>query len=400
MKKLTTKRKKWFRLRANQELKKLNRKISPPKHDVNYLPVKLDSEQNLNWQNVNRWMESAFEKGLKADKIFPSSVSANNKANRLTIYLPKEMNFSDKYDSTILVIQAIRRLTSITSTKRNAYKLGSVNFDDLKTISTSAALVLTAEISKWDDSVRKVLKPKTDLWDKTVLEQFIELGFFDLFPGRATPTLEGNHNQSAKNLVKYIKGKCTDNDKTVFLKQEIRKIVGDKVGKWPFLYTGLSEAITNVSQHAYPNNDSVNDIDKNWYLTGSFDQSTRELKIVFYDQGVGIPTTLPASKLKESIIEFLSKLLSDRFTSLDKIKHSTMLEAAVQAERTCTSEEDRGKGLQDLLQFIDQRKEGYLSILSLKGLYKYNIDSNGCNTKTDSFDVPMPGTLIIWSVAL
>ncbi|MGC6744878.1 hypothetical protein ACP0HM_10080 [Escherichia coli] len=49
-----------------------------------------------------------------------------------------------------------------------------------------------------------------------------------------------------------------------------------------------------------------------------------------------------------------------------------MLKAAVEIKRSSTGEEDRGKGLQDLLEFIKQRGEGYLSIMSGKGLYKYS----------------------------
>ena len=262
-------------------------------------------------------------------------------------------------------------------------------------ISTSAALVLTAELSKWDDTVRKRLRPDTDRWDKIVLRQFVDLGFFELFEGRDTPDTTLKEANSPTKLVKYIKGKCGDTDKTKTLKSEITNVVGDNVGKWTFLYTGLSEAITNVSHHAYPDDGSVRDYDKNWYLTGSYNEESRELKIVFYDQGVGIPSTLPKSGLWESIIAFIGKV-----PSLSRIEHYKMLEAAVKVDRTRTGDDDRGKGLQDLLQFIDKRKQGYLAIMSLKGLYKYTLNSHGPKIKAVGFDEPMPGTLIVWSVIL
>lgn len=349
----------------------------------------------MNWKAVNRWIDGAVDKGLIIEKQFPLDRNSSRHSNKLIVHLPAAMNFSDGYESTVLIVQAIRKLTSIKRLSKKAYKLAYVNFDKLQNISTSAALVLTAELSKWDDSVRKRLRPDTHRWNKVVLKQFLDLGFFELFEGRESPHIESDVADTHTKLVKYIKGKCGDKDKTKVLKSEINSVVGDEVGKWTFLYSGLSEAITNVSHHAYPDDGSVKDYDKNWYLTGSFDEESRELKIVFYDQGVGIPATLPKSGLWESIIALIGKV-----SKLDRIEHSKMLEAAVKVDRTRTGDDDRGKGLQDLLQFIDKRKQGYLAIMSLKGLYKYTFNGQAQNIKTVGFDEPMPGTLIVWSVTL
>lgn len=268
-----------------------------------------------------------------------------------------------------------------------------VRFDILKSISTSAALVLTAELSRWDDIINKSLKPRLHTWDPIIIQRFAELGFFDLF--KKSPNIVQENQNDNLRLVRYIKGKCGDKNKTKVLKASLQELVKDKVSKWTFLHTGLSEAITNVSHHAYPEGFDCNGNDKNWYLTGSLNTQSKMLKIAFYDQGIGIPRSLPTSKIYEKVLKILSSLPQG-----ERKLHTTLLEAAVQIDRTSTGANDRGKGLPDLLQFIKQRKDGYLSILSLKGLYKYSIENGVEKTKTFPFETELSGTLIIWSVKL
>jgi len=334
---------------------------------------------------VNSWIVQNQKRGLNITIA---------KRKKVTLYLPEKMNFFESYEKTMHHILAIRKFSNIRRSGSNSYRLTSVNFDKLKSISTSAALVLTAELSKWDDTVRQQLKPMTDNWDREILKQFVDLGFFDLFKNGSV-SYKNSGVDSSVNLVRYIKGRCGDNSKTRVLKKEITDIIGEKVHKWTFLHSGLTEAITNVSHHAYPDSQGFSTEDKNWYLTGSYNKATKELKIVFYDQGIGIPKSLPASEIWEKLLSALSGI-----SLVERKRDEVLLKAAVELERTSTRESDRGKGLQDLLEFIRQRENGYLSILSLKGLFKYSILNGKEETKTEHFDHSMCGTLIIWSATL
>jgi len=336
--------------------------------------------------DVNKWIDSQIGSGLNAIV----------NGNRVTIVLPEKLNFFNDYEITALHFNAIRELTKNKSISYKVYRLKSVNFDNVKSISTSAALVLTAELSKWDDSIRNKLVPNINNWNPDVLVNFNELGFFNLFKNK--PENIDRFNSTASNnrkIIKYIKGRCGDDQKTKILKEKITNIVGNKIKKWTFLHSGLSEAIVNVSHHAYPDRNGYSEIDKNWYLTASYNLLNRELKVVFYDQGIGIPKSLPASEIWEKVWEFLSI-----FPIADRKKDEVLLKAAVELDRTSTEESDRGKGLQDLLEFIRQRGDGYLSILSLKGLFKLSI-KNGVETiKSEHFNCQVYGTLIIWSVTV
>lgn len=346
---------------------------------------------NTKWLLVRDWIDERINEGL--------NISIGKK-NIVTIFLPEKMDFHENYDSTVLYITAIRKFTDTLGFSERAYRLGSVKLDGLKTISTSAALVLTAELSKWDDVVRKNLVPLTESWSKDILCKFYDLGFFDLFSrSEIDSRIKERSEKSCVNLVKYIKGKCGDSDKTRLLKSRITEVVGDDVKKWTFLHGGLTEAITNVSHHAYPEDYGALEEDKNWYLTGAYNAGTKELKIVFYDQGIGIPKSLPTSHIWEKVLAFLSSLpITEEIA--ERKKDEKLLSAAVQLSRTSTKELDRGKGLQDLLEFIRQRGDGYISIMSLKGLYKYSLHNGKESIKTESFNDPICGTLIIWSVTL
>lgn len=344
---------------------------------------------SANALSANNWIDKHSNEGL--------NISLNRKY-RVTIYLPEKMNFYEEYDVTILQVLAIRKLAETKRTPRNhnSYRLASVNFDNLKSISTSAALVLTAELSKWDDALRQKLRPKVNNWDKEILNKFTDLGFFDLFQNPPLETLL-SHKPADVKLVQYIKGKCGDSKKTRVLREKLTTIVGDEISKWTFLRCGLDEAITNVSHHAYPDDKKFAENDKNWYLTGSFNNQSKEIKIVFYDQGIGIPKSLPTSEVWEKALDFLSKI---KIPIADRKKDEVLLRAAIQLDRTSTEETDRGKGLQDLLEFIRHQKNGYLSILSLKGLFKLTIDNGKETIKTEHFDNGVCGTLIIWSAIL
>ncbi len=340
------------------------------------------------WQETNKWVDQKREDGLTYELI---------NDNKLTLYLPETMNFSTHYELTAIYTTAIRKLASAKKIlPRDAYRLRKVNFDNLISISTSAALVLTAELSKWDDTSWQRLTPQIMTWDPAILENFSDLGFFKLF---ATPPENINSvSQSTKSdlkLVQYIKGNCGDVQKTRELRTRITNIVGDHVSKWTFLRSGLDEAITNVSHHAYPDEYGFKNMEKTWYLTGSYSENTKELKIVFYDQGIGIPKSLPESEIWEKILGALSGV-----HPVGSYKDEVLLKAAVQLDRTSTAINDRGKGLQDLLSFIRHRGQGYLSIMSLRGLYKCTINSGKEVVKSEHFENPLCGTLIIWTVQL
>ena len=367
------------------------------KNDVNrtYLQRKLgykfyarESRRSRNrrehlFRTINRNIDRLIEEGLNA---------SSNTDGRVVLNLPVKMNLSSNYNETMRYINAIRALSHNPRSARY-YRLASVRFDALKDISSSAALLLTSELSRWDDSIRNSLTPQTHNWDPIIFEKFRSLGFFNLFR-KASVSAPSDQKESDVHFVKYIIGNHEDKDYRR-LRRQLLQIIGEKVKKWPLLHGGLDEAITNVCHHAYPSTLKIREKDKNWYLTGAFNEKTRELKIVFCDQGIGVPASLPTSKIWEKVLESISSL-----PSVNRRKHATLLKAAMEVSRTSTDQNDRGKGLPDMKEFIRERGAGYLALMSGHGLYKLTVNGSGEANKTDILDYPVKGTLIIWRVQL
>jgi|SRR6056297_73099 len=334
-------------------------------------------------ERFNRSAMAALEEGVKYE------ISATY---HVTVYLPRQMNLSSSFYETMKTLRCIRILSESPRLGK-ALKLGLVAFDELQAISSSAALLLTAELSKWDDAVRNRLIPRLDSWDKEVLARFLSLGFFDLFPNSKIKKASQPEKSGVK-FVQYLKGNKNSKDYKR-LKAELSKCAGQQIEKWAFLQGGLDEAITNVGHHAYPDSCKIDLNDQNWYMTGAYDPASKELKIVFCDQGIGIPASLPNSKIWEHVVSFLSKI-----TQNQQISDRQLIRAAMEARRSRTGQSDRGKGLPDMKEFIRQRNAGYLTIMSGHGMYKYTVSGGEESSRTDKLDPPILGTLIIWKVEL
>ena len=307
--------------------------------------------------------------------------------------LPSQMNFSDSFEETALTIIIIREFVDnyrMTQKNKIAYKLIFIDFDGLEEISTSAGLVLAATIFEWQGKMPERMIANHEDWNNSIKTQLVQLGFFELF-GMPAPAIE--IEKSTIKSLKYIRGASGDDDKLVQFKENLRFMLDVDLSrqKWTFLYSGLSEAMTNALQHAYENTE-----EKPWFMTGGFDTTTRELKIVFYDHGIGIPKSLPKTHGMGKVQKFLAEYFLD-------YNDASAIQAAVEMGKTSTEQKSRGKGLSDMLKFIKERKSGYMSIMSLKGLYKYEkTGKNGDEKphKIKSLSHPILGTLIIWSVKI
>lgn len=346
--------------------------------------------ETLRWKRNIQWIEMQQSCGnLNLER---------SKKRHVTIHLPRDLNFSNEHERTTINFNTIRMLVTEPQNASNSLQLKNIDFAEVRNLSTSASIVLAAELSRWNQRVKNRLTPRLETWDPKIITQLYQFGFFGLLFGeRANPDSSFKFDDSDLKFTPYIQGKHGEKEHRRELKAQIEDLIGDEVDKWIILSTGLSEAITNVSHHAYPESSKIQEEDRNWFMGGSFDKKEETLRIVFFDQGIGIPKSLPASKVWESVLSFMSKV---GIPYADRKKDATLLKAAVEYERTSTNDLDRGKGLQDLLDFVRERKNGYLSILSGKGLFKYSIENGTEAKKVETFSQPIKGTLIIWKVRL
>lgn len=168
------------------------------------------------------------------------------------------------------------------------------------------------------------------------------------------------------------------------------------------LYDVLTEALTNVRHHAYTTEVEIPESMQRWWLFSRYDPPSQgkagKQFIAIYDIGVGIQNSL---KQKLTAGEVVRGIASD---VLETLKLSTndlervLLKKAVEQDRSVTGEDNRGKGLPEMLEFLKKTEEGRLYIVSGHAQYAcFAKDAEGvayfCNTV-------VPGTLLLWSIQI
>lgn len=300
------------------------------------------------------------------------------------VVLPKNLDFDDNYEETASHFRALRLAA------QSGIRLKRLRFDKIRYISPSAALVLASEVDRWNQKIGGTLKAAVETWDENVKCLLCQMGYFTLL-NIPQPTSPPARLKTTFLPFKRERIRAPDSGKRAKeLRQEIERITGIKI-KRNSLFEGLSEAITNVGHHAYK--DATSFTVPQWWLSASYDASERRLCVTFYDQGAGIPKTLPASHIFSRIADYFEWWADSR-----KIR------AAMEVGRTSTELTERGKGLGNLLEFAKAYPEGSLSIYSLKGMYRMNSSGVGDGavetTECRDYQTSIGGTLIEWSVRL
>ena len=321
--------------------------------------------------------------GLHINLHTKGSVTSD-KERRITIVLPAILDFEENYERTVSHFAVLREAVI------NNNRIRGLDFNNIECISPSAALVLASEVDRWNQRVGLRLKANVSQWKDDIKRLLCQMGYFELLhlekPTEAWPVKN-------TTFLPFKRGQANAQNSGQLAKQlrvEIEAIVGQKV-KRHFLFEGLSEAITNVGQHAY--RDETDDARKQWWLSASYDETEQKLCVTFYDQGDGIPNTLPRAGLYEMFKEAFNT-----WTASQKI------EAATQIGRSVSGLKERGKGLQNLVEFAKSYSVGKLTIYSLQGMYIQSYTNDGKKveqtTERKDFDNSIGGTLIEWSVTL
>ena len=159
------------------------------------------------------------------------------------------------------------------------------------------------------------------------------------------------------------------------------------------LYVALSEAMTNVIQHAYTVKSVVANpkLKNRWWLSGSFDSDTKVMTVLLFDQGVGIPASLKGKAIFSDVVEFITR------KKYSLTNHGRLIQAAVEIGKSRTRLGHRGKGLKQILRFSADSAFGSLYIVSRNGEYLYNED---CIEETKSCPIELGGTFIQWEIKL
>lgn len=318
----------------------------------------------------------------------PGQYIARGLRRRLCHFIkpPPIFSLRRNYEAVASFFQHLRH--QIYCGERDRIRHRAIAFEELKEISPAAALVLAAELFRWQDFIGQRLQAiHQDMWEPSVAHILRSMGLFDFL---RTPNLQLDQDTSAVQsdieVIKYRSDDKVDGTKCADLLQHLTDISGP-INAANFIYDGLIEALKNSRQHAYSEpNEWFGVPEGTWFMSGSYDKNRKRLTAAVYDLGVGIPRTLP----RASIWEHLRPLLT--LSSDD----GQMIAAAMRYGRTRTDLPERGNGIPTMMRILDHHI-GYLRIISGKGEAVY--DSVEKDVKSYNHSVALGGTLIEWSIS-
>lgn len=279
---------------------------------------------------------------------------------------------------------------------------GYFDFTKIEHISTAAAVILAAEYERMSRLYSEV-PPTVDLdtWSEGVFRKLYQLGFFEivgLTPQREDFVSEAGQTRtmrivSTRNADDLVKVDLALQSLGRFLNPE-RNIPEAYV--IDFL-TGLSEAISNVTNHAYPEDweSPIPHIGHLW-VAATADRRNNSLTIVVYDQGATIPFTYPRINRMDRVLRYLSRTLRSQ-REFDFEDDGTYIRAAMRYGGSRTDQKHRGKGLPQMLDIVDKFGRAEMSVFSRGGWCRRS--SNGRFT-SGAVPYSVGGTLVEWVVEL
>lgn len=329
-----------------------------------------------------------FRKKVRRASIRSNNLERYEKERKpIKLVAPGIFSFSNNYEETVQFLDDFR---TTALKKAGPLQTLSVDLTSIRHISVIGAMVLAAEFHRWSILRRTRLRPSNVArWSPRLLALFDDLGVFDLLDIQN----RYNINSTTENitLTPLKSGRRQEGSEVQKLIQSFKNDIASFSDRLS-LYDGLMEAVENVIHHGYPSGyePKYPFAGQRWWGAGCLDLDQACLRFFIYDQGAGIPYTLPRSGFFEAVQHHIERWFPGS-TTLD----GTMLRAALEVGRTQTNLPHRGKGLGQIQAAIRDVPGSRLRILSGKGAV--TVDSDGqIQDRTHSRHIG--GTLIEWSL--
>ncbi|MCR5875156.1 hypothetical protein LRS10_13740 [Phenylobacterium sp. J426] len=305
---------------------------------------------------------------------------------RIPIVVPRTLSLRENYGETVKLVHAIRTYAL------DGFKPLDLYFDGVQTVEPAALMVLTAEIQRCRN-LRKIggkpLVHGTYPKSPTVHETLRRMGFFKLLQiDENVPEGAGDPPESDVLVVPFLTDAEVKTERTAEFLDILTRIISgvvemdDRAER--YLYGAIIEAMKNAGEHAYKLKPQHQAMGRRWWLSGALDLARKEVSILLFDQGVGIPATL-----EPDLKTYAESLASDlRIHPSD----SLMIEVATRSGQTSTGQAGRGQGFASMRKFVDACDDGDLLVYSNFGLYSY---SRAGSSRSDE-GTSLGGTLIQW----
>ena len=291
----------------------------------------------------------------------PSDVS------RKPIFLPHELSFWNNYEATV------RTLSDIKETAFVENRPMVVHFEKVEKIDPSAALVLVSEIYRCKHlraSRQGEIIQGTYPTNETVHRLLSEMGFFTLLElqDAIEPIDPADRDLNEPLYWKFESAKNVDTQFIDWFVSLVEKYVipMNEIARRR-LIAAMVEAMQNTLDHAYREPTRYQSMNDRWFLSMSLSPNNHEVRILLYDQGVGIPQTM-----NRDTFEIITSAVKDFFVPRGfRASDGEMIKIATHMFRTRTGQSGRGRGFGNMKDFVDKSSDGELRILSNRGRYTY-----------------------------
>ncbi|WP_422058569.1 hypothetical protein [Sphingomonas sp.] len=302
---------------------------------------------------------------------------------------PENLSFSENYEETLAFILDFKRLFAERRSHRcsdGVMRKAYADFAAMERIGAGAGLVLAAEVHRYSQYLGKPPTVHDHLWAEEVRSYFLEAGLFDLLKIDPEEISVKQSPDPQRQTLKFRSGRTSQGRDARALIQEMQALAGHSMGPNPTVYAAIAEALANVS-HAYPEwfRTWPYRPSRRWWASGFWAPTSKTVGLQLYDQGAGIPATLP----KQTHWPKLLKAIDPEGTP------AGLISAALQYGRTSTGQAGRGKGLAEMANWIETTNSGFLRIMSGGGEITYRP---GAQISRRNFNAPFCGTLIQWEV--
>ena len=199
-----------------------------------------------------------------------------------------------------------------------------------------------------------------------------------------------------QRFIQFQSDELVDPDTAAALLDAMRNAAGQDP-ETELAYVALIEGLGNAQEHAYPANrpPQVFPPVSRWWAAGSYDPAKHQLEFVVYDQGAGIPVTLPWQPFFPSVLRLCAPARTDADLIAAAIRygHSRHVRAKAKLEKI----KGRGNGLWTICALIPELKGSVVRIVSGHG--EVTVRGHKHITKTEH-STPFCGTLLHWTLKL
>jgi hypothetical protein len=305
---------------------------------------------------------------------------------REQIVLPSAFSLHDNYEETVAVLTSMREL----ALQRNRAVM--LHFGPLEFVDAAAALTLVAEIHRIRNLRSAASVTGTYPRKRVVYELLRDMGFYGLLNiAERSDVPEAHPDPARPAFLRFMTGNKVDAKMVDHFVQVLEKCLFsmNEVARGR-LVAAIIEAMNNTLDHAHPIRIAGETMPHRWWMSSWVNVIEKEVTVMLFDQGVGIPNTLEPTAY-ERIRAALRDVVGLRSISAQPSDGELIL-AATEFHRTGTGEGGRGRGFRNMKQFIDVCPDGELRVLSNRGRYRY---VSGAESYADA-STSLGGTVVEW----